>query len=61
MRALRRRSIFTPKLNELGDQSQAAPTVEEYTRLSQEVQRYIVRHMIQINATMLPFMQAARD
>jgi hypothetical protein len=35
--------------------------VEEYTRLSQEVQRYIVRHMIQINATMLPFMQAARD
>jgi hypothetical protein len=61
MRAPRRRSIFTPKLDELGDQSQSAPTVEEYPRLSQEVQRYIVRYMIQINATTLPFMQAARD
>jgi hypothetical protein len=39
----------------------AAPTPEEFSRLSQEVQRYIVGNMVQMSATMLPFVQATRD
>ena len=50
-----------PKLDALWDQLKEAPTAEEFSRLSQEVQRYIVRHMIQISATTLPFIQAVRD
>jgi peptide/nickel transport system substrate-binding protein len=50
-----------PKLDALWDQLKAAPTPEEWVRLSHEVQRYIVRNMIQISATTLPFIQAARD
>jgi peptide/nickel transport system substrate-binding protein len=49
------------KLDELWDQLKRAPTPEEFSRLSHEVQRYIVRNMIQISATTLPFIQAARD
>jgi hypothetical protein len=33
----------------------------KFSRLSLEVQRFIVRNMIQISATTLPFIQAARD
>src|SRR5215510_11564069 len=36
------------KLDELWDQLKRAPTPEEFSRLSHEVQRYIVRNMIQI-------------
>jgi hypothetical protein len=43
------------------DQLKAAPRPEEASRLSQEVQRYIVRNMVQVTATTLPFIQAARD
>jgi len=50
-----------PKIDALWDQLKAAPTPEEFSRLSQEVQRYIVRNMVQITATTLPFIQAARD
>jgi ABC-type transport system substrate-binding protein len=50
-----------PKLDALWDQLKAAPTPEEWVRLSHEVQRYIMQNMIQISATTLPFMQAARD
>ena len=49
------------KLDELWDQLRQAATPEESSRLSQEVQRYIMQHMIQISATTLPFVQAARD
>jgi hypothetical protein len=35
--------------------------VEEFSRLSQEVQRDIVGNMVQMSATTLPFTQAARD
>jgi hypothetical protein len=35
--------------------------VEEFSRLSQEVQRDIVGTMVQMSATTLPFIQAARD
>jgi ABC-type transport system substrate-binding protein len=49
------------KLDELWDQLKRAPTPEEFSRLSHEVQRYIVKNMIQISATTLPFIQAARD
>jgi ABC-type transport system substrate-binding protein len=50
-----------PKIDELWDQLKAAPTPEEFSRLSQEVQRYIVGNMVQMSATTLPFVQAARD
>jgi ABC-type transport system substrate-binding protein len=50
-----------PKIDALWDQIKAAPTPEESSRLSREVQRYIVRNMVQITATTLPFIQAARD
>jgi peptide/nickel transport system substrate-binding protein len=50
-----------PKIDELWDQIKAAPTPEEFSRLSLEVQRYIVGNMVQMNATTLPFIQAARD
>jgi ABC-type transport system substrate-binding protein len=49
------------KLDELWDQLKRPPTPEEFSRLSHEVQRYIVRNMIQISATTLPFIQAMRD
>jgi ABC-type transport system substrate-binding protein len=49
------------KLDALWDQLKRAPTPEEFSRLSQEVQRYVVRRMIQMSATTLPFIQAARD
>src|SRR6266545_3020973 len=45
----------------LWDQLKQAPTPEEFSRLSQEVQRYFVGHMVQMSATTLPFIQAARD
>ena len=38
-----------------------APTPEEWTRLSHEVQRYVIGNMVQMSATTLPFIQAARD
>jgi len=50
-----------PKIDALWDQLKAAPTAEESSRLSREVQRYIVHNMVQITATTLPFIQAARD
>ncbi len=50
-----------PQIDALWDQIKAAPTPEEYSRLSQEVQRYIVHNMVRITATTLPFIQAARD
>jgi ABC-type oligopeptide transport system substrate-binding subunit len=50
-----------PKIDALWDQLKQAPTPEEYSRLSQEIQRYIVGNMVQMSATTLPFIQAARD
>jgi ABC-type transport system substrate-binding protein len=50
-----------PKIDELWDQLKAAPTPEEFSRLSKEVQRYIVGNMVHMSATTLPFIQAARD
>jgi ABC-type transport system substrate-binding protein len=50
-----------PKLDALWDQLKQAATAEEFSRLGQEVQRYIARNMIHISATTLPFIQAARD
>jgi ABC-type transport system substrate-binding protein len=50
-----------PKIDALWDQLKAAPTAEEFSRLSQEVQRYIVGNMVAMSATTLPFIQAARD
>ncbi len=50
-----------PKIDELWDQLKAAPTPEEFSRLSQEVQRYIVGNVVQMSATTLLFIQAARD
>jgi peptide/nickel transport system substrate-binding protein len=50
-----------PKLDALWDQLKAAPTPEEWSRLSHEVQRYVARNMIQISATTLPFIQAAQQ
>jgi peptide/nickel transport system substrate-binding protein len=49
------------KIDALWDQLMRAPTPEEFSRLSQEVQRYIVGNMVQMSACTLPFMQAARD
>ncbi len=50
-----------PKIDALWDQLKAAPTPEEFSRLSQEVQGYIVGNMVQMSATTLPFIQAVRD
>jgi peptide/nickel transport system substrate-binding protein len=50
-----------PKIDALWDQLKQAPTPEEFSRLSQEVQRYIVRNMVQMSVTTLPFIQAVRD
>jgi peptide/nickel transport system substrate-binding protein len=50
-----------PKIDALWDQLKQAPTPEEFSRLSQEVQRYIVRNMVQMSVTTLPFIQATRD
>jgi peptide/nickel transport system substrate-binding protein len=50
-----------PKIDALWDQLQQATTPEEFSRLSHEVQRYIVGNMVQMSATTLPFVQAARD
>ncbi len=50
-----------PKIDALWDQLQRAATPEEWSRLSKEVQRYIVGNMVQMSATTLPFVQAARD
>jgi ABC-type transport system substrate-binding protein len=50
-----------PKIDELWDRLKRAPTPEEFSRLSHEVQRYIVGNMVQMSATTLPFIQAARD
>jgi hypothetical protein len=49
------------KVDERWDQLKAAPTSEEFSRLGLEVQRYIIGNMVQMNATTLPFIQAARD
>jgi ABC-type oligopeptide transport system substrate-binding subunit len=49
------------RLDALWDQLRQAPTPEEFSQLSQEVQRHIMQNMIQISATTLPFIQAARD
>jgi hypothetical protein len=49
------------KIDALWDQLKAAPTPEEFSRLSQEVQHYIVGNMVQMMATTLPFIQASRD
>jgi len=49
------------KIDELWDQLKQAPTPEEFSRLSQEVQRYIVGNMVQMSACTLPFIQASRD
>jgi glutathione transport system substrate-binding protein len=48
------------QIDALWDQLKQAPTPEEFSRLSKEVQRYIVGNMVQMNATTLPFIQAAR-
>jgi ABC-type transport system substrate-binding protein len=50
-----------PKIDALWDQIKRAQTPEEFSRLSQEVQHYIVGNMVQMSATTLPFVQAARD
>ena len=50
-----------PKIDALWDQLKQAPTPEEFSRLSQEVQRYIVHNMVQMSVTTLPFIQAVRD
>jgi len=50
-----------PQIDALWDQIKQAPTPEEYTRLSKEVQRYIVSTMARASATTLPFIQAARE
>jgi ABC-type transport system substrate-binding protein len=50
-----------PQIDALWDQIKQAPTPEEYTRLSKEVQRHIVSTMARVSATTLPFIQAARD
>jgi ABC-type transport system substrate-binding protein len=50
-----------PKIDALWDQLLRAPTPEEWTRLSHEVQRYIIGNMVQMSATTLPFIQASRD
>jgi ABC-type transport system substrate-binding protein len=50
-----------PQIDALWDQLKAAPTPEEFSRLSKEVQRYIVGNMAHLSATTLPFIQAARD
>jgi ABC-type transport system substrate-binding protein len=49
-----------PQLDGLWDQLKAAPTPEEFSRISQEVQRYVAGNMVRISATTLPFIQAAR-
>ena len=49
------------QIDALWDQLQQATTPEEFSRLSHEVQRYIVGNMVQMSATTLPFIQAARD
>ena len=50
-----------PKIDALRDQLKQAPTPEVFSRLSQEVQRYIVGNMVQMSVTTLPFTQAVRD
>jgi ABC-type oligopeptide transport system substrate-binding subunit len=50
-----------PQIDALWDQLKRASTPEEWSRLSREVQRYIVGNMVQMSATTLPFIQAARD
>jgi peptide/nickel transport system substrate-binding protein len=50
-----------PKIDEMWDQLKQAPNQEEYSRLSQEIQRYIVGNMVQMSACTLPFVQASRD
>jgi ABC-type oligopeptide transport system substrate-binding subunit len=50
-----------PKIDALWDQLKQAPTPEEFSQLSQEVQRYIVRNMVQMSVTTLPFIQAVRE
>jgi len=45
--------------SDVWDQLKQVPTPEEFSRLSQEVQRYIVGNMVQMSTTTLPFMQAA--
>jgi ABC-type transport system substrate-binding protein len=50
-----------PQIDALWDQLKAAPTPEKFSRLSQEVQRYIVGNMVHLSATTLPFIQATRD
>lgn len=50
-----------PQIDALWDQLKQAPTPAEFSRLSQEVQRYIVRNMVQMSVTTLPFIQATRD
>ena len=50
-----------PKIDALWDQIKAAQTPEEFSRLSKEVQRYIIGNMVQMNASTLPFIQAARE
>jgi len=49
------------RLDALWDQLKQAPTQEEVSRLNYEVQRHLMRNMIAISATTLPFIQAARD
>jgi ABC-type transport system substrate-binding protein len=49
------------QIDALWNQLQQASTSEEFSRLSQEVQRYIISNMVQMSATTLPFIQAARD
>lgn len=49
------------RLDALWDQLKRAPTPEEVSRLNYEVQRHLMRNMIAISATTLPFIQAARD
>jgi hypothetical protein len=50
-----------PKIDELWNQIKQVPTPQEFSRLSQEVQRYIVGNMVQMNASTLPSIQAVRD
>jgi glutathione transport system substrate-binding protein len=50
-----------PQIDALWDQLLRAPTPEDWSRLSHEVQRYVIGNMVQMSATTLPFIQAARD
>ena len=49
-----------PQVDELLDRLALAPTAADFSRLGQELQEYLYKHMIYMSATSLPSLQAAR-